>query len=115
MNTPAGCLLTGRFKMGVTKTENGDLIKSEPRWPSSKALVRPVSRRTSVRFRFGSAFSSKRLWFNCRRCFLTLFFTIMKHEDGSGLRDRINVLLFLLFSARITGQDQRPAVLSGRG
>ena len=29
-----------------------------------KALVRQVSRRTSVRFRFGSAFSSKRLWFN---------------------------------------------------
>ena len=32
----------------------------EPVWPSGKALV---SRGTSVRFRFGSPFSSKRLWF----------------------------------------------------
>ena len=32
-------------------------------WPSSKALLRLVSGRTSVRYRFGSPFSSKRLWF----------------------------------------------------
>ena len=31
---------------------------SEPVWPSGKALVRLVSRRTSVRIRFGSPFSS---------------------------------------------------------
>ena len=32
----------------------------EPVWPSGKAVV---SGRTSVRYRFGSPFSSKRLWF----------------------------------------------------
>ena len=31
----------------------------EPVWPSGKALVRLVSGRTSVRYRFGSPFSSK--------------------------------------------------------
>ena len=36
---------------------------SEPVWPSGKALIRLVSGRTSVRYRFGSPFSSKRLWF----------------------------------------------------
>ena len=36
---------------------------SEPVWPSGKALGRLVSGRTSVRYRFGSPFSSKRLWF----------------------------------------------------
>ena len=35
----------------------------EPVWPSGKALLRLVSGRTSVRYRFGSPFSSKRLWF----------------------------------------------------
>ena len=35
---------------------------SEPVWPSGKG-VRLVSGRTSVRYRFGSPFSSKRLWF----------------------------------------------------
>ena len=35
----------------------------EPVWPSGKALLRLVSGRTSVRYRFGAPFSSKRLWF----------------------------------------------------
>ena len=39
------------------------LFISGPVWPSGKALVRLVSGRTSVRNRFGSLFSSKRLWF----------------------------------------------------
>ena len=34
----------------------------EPVWPSGKG-VRLVSGRTLVRYRFGSPFSSKRLWF----------------------------------------------------
>ena len=37
--------------------------RGEPVWPSGKALVRPVSGRTTVGYRFGSPFSSKRLWF----------------------------------------------------
>ena len=32
-------------------------------WSSGKALVRLVSRRATARFRFGSPFSSERLWF----------------------------------------------------
>ena len=38
---------------------------SDPLWPSGKALGWSVSRRASAsaRFRFGSPFSSKRLWF----------------------------------------------------
>ena len=35
----------------------------EPVWPSGKPLLRLVSGRTSVRYRFGSPFSSERLWF----------------------------------------------------
>ena len=35
----------------------------EPVWPSGKALGTMVSGRTSVRYRFGTPFSSKRLWF----------------------------------------------------
>ena len=38
-------------------------MNREPVWPSGKALLRLVNRRTSVRYRFGSPFSSKRLWF----------------------------------------------------
>ena len=40
----------------------GDMASGEPVWPSCKAL-RLVSGRTSVRYRFGSPFSSKKLWF----------------------------------------------------
>ena len=39
------------------------LLASEPVWPSGKALGWYWSRRTSVRHRFGSPFSSERLWF----------------------------------------------------
>ena len=38
--------------------------------------LRLVSRRTSVRFRLGSPFSSKRLWFVCGHCLVTLSLTI---------------------------------------
>ena len=46
----------------------------EPVWPSGKALLRLVSRRTSVRIRFGSHFSSKVEV--CGHCLVTLSLTI---------------------------------------
>ena len=44
------------FKAGMRRLSN------EPVWPIGKG-VRLVSRRVSARFRFGSPFSSERLWF----------------------------------------------------
>ena len=49
-------------------------IACEPAWPSSKALVRLVSRGISVRFRFGSPFSSRIVIYG--HCLVTLSFTI---------------------------------------
>ena len=46
----------------------------EPVWPSSKALLRLVSRGTSVQIRFGSSFSSKVVV--CSHCLVTLSLTI---------------------------------------
>ena len=48
--------------------------RSEPVWPSGKALVGLVSRRTSVRIRFGSPFSSKVVL--CGHCLVTLSLTV---------------------------------------
>jgi len=42
----------------------------EPDWPGGKAFPRLVSRRTSVRFHFGSPFSSK--FVICGHCLVTL-------------------------------------------
>ena len=52
---------------------NKKLFLSEPVWPSGMVLVRLVSRRTSVRIRFGS-FSSKVVV--CGHCLVTLSITI---------------------------------------
>ena len=50
------------------------IIISEPVWPSGKALIRLVSGRTSVRYRFGSPFSSKNVVV-CGHCLVTLSIT----------------------------------------
>ena len=44
------------------KLKASQKVACKPVWPSGKAF-RLVSGRTSVRYRFGSPFSSKRLWF----------------------------------------------------
>ena len=49
-------------------------IACEPAWPSSKALVRLVSRGISVRIRFRSPFSSKIVVWG--HCLVTLSLTI---------------------------------------
>ena len=49
-------------------------LKGEPVWPSGKALLRLVSGRTSVRYRFGSPFSSKVVV--CGHCLVTLSLTV---------------------------------------
>ena len=49
--------------MDAINVVNVKLCTREPVWPSGKALLRLVSGRTSVRYRFDSPFSSERLWF----------------------------------------------------
>ena len=61
--TRALCVFSRERRIVLYKSDQQHVThSSEPLWPSGKG-VRLVSGRTSVRYRFGSPFSSERLWF----------------------------------------------------